>query len=157
MFRAAVSQFVISILLASSVSAHVRVVVPSNQYKPDEKIYASVENDGGEPVTFCVEMGQTSTNHIIIESTPVPFIVEMEINQGWRTLLIGPDVGSSRQPVVLKPQESLKFPFWLHSHGRIRLRLLYWRGAKPELNCAKPPRGAHNAKSATFAFLEVED
>jgi hypothetical protein len=55
--------------------------------------------------------------------------------------MIGPDVGSFRATVVLGAGESREFPFRLNDSGRFRLRLNYWLGSIPKLDChAAPPR-----------------
>lgn len=107
------------------------------------------ENRTDQPVTFCVEFGQTSIHGNIVEATPIPFIVEATYGNGWNPLLIGPDMGSSIRPVVLESGKSADFPFRLKYAGDIRLLLRYWVGAIPDLNCNKPPAGWHQVKSPT--------
>jgi hypothetical protein len=73
-------------------------------------------------------------------------------NGEWGTLLIGPDVGSLRVAQVLEAEKSAEFPFRLHDHGKIRLRLNYWRGSIPNLNCNAPPKGKKLVTSAAFTI-----
>ena len=64
--------------------------------------------------------------------------------------MIGPDVGSFRNPEVLAPGKSLEFPFRLNDSGQMRLRLSYWNGSLPGLNCHAPRKGAKQVTSAYF-------
>lgn len=156
MTRAAAGAFILQLALAPYVSAQVKIIVPPHRYESNDKITASVQNDGPESVTMCVNMAQTSTNHITVDSTPTPFRFEAESKQGWQAVMIGPDYKNMRRAVVLQPGQSLDFPFRLNVDGRVRLRLAYWKGASPAMNCAKPPTLAHHAKSPTFKIVEIE-
>jgi hypothetical protein len=136
-------------------AAQVRVTVPLQQYNLNDRIRAKIENVGSEPVTFCLEMGQTSSDGVITESTPIPFIVQQSSEGTWRPFFIGPDAGKSwHRAFVLDPGNSHEFPFRLDHPGlrpgRMRLLLFYWSGSQPELDCAKPPKGARKTESAPF-------
>jgi hypothetical protein len=124
----------------SSAIAQVHVTVPSPHFKVQEKILARVENLNRESITYCVEFGQTWTNGTEIEPTPSPFTVQQKTNGRWSTLLISPDVGSFRRPVVLEPGKSEEFSIRLNSGGETRLRLYYWAGSRPDLICSSPPK-----------------
>jgi hypothetical protein len=129
----------------------VKITLPAAQYKVQERINANVENIGTIPVTFCVEYGQWSSNNGEIESTPSPFIVQAKARNKWSTLLIGPDVGSIRAPVVLKAGEAHEFPLRLNDVGTMRVLLYYWRGSKPELHCSEGLGGAKRVASPEFS------
>ncbi|MGC1416389.1 MAG: hypothetical protein WA817_13965 [Candidatus Acidiferrum sp.] len=129
-----------------------KITVPVKQYKVGEQIPAKVENRGKYAITFCVEFGQTSMKDGEVESTPSPFWVQSKDNEKWGTLIIGPDVGSIRQPVVLQVGESAGFPFRLAGAGKMRLRLNYWRGSFPDLDCRAKPKGKKLLTSATFTI-----
>jgi hypothetical protein len=66
--------------------------------------------------------------------------------------MIGPDVGSIRAAVVLEAGESREFPFRLIESGRMRLRLNYWRGSIPNLDCHAPPKGLKLLTSTVFTI-----
>ena len=66
--------------------------------------------------------------------------------------MIGPDVGSLKTREVLDPGKSLEFPFRLGDSGQMRLRLNYWNGALPSLDCHAPPKTAKLVTSAVFAI-----
>jgi hypothetical protein len=141
-----------------ALAAQVRVTVPLQQYTLNDRIRAKIENAGSEPVTFCLEMGQTSSDGIITESTPIPFIVQGNSKGPWQTLMVGPgDVKSWHRAFVLDAGKSREFSFRLKAYGHIRLLLVYWPGSRPELDCAKPPRGAHEVKSAPFLMRMMEE
>lgn len=141
-----------SLFLATSAIAQVKITVSARHHRVQEEIHAKVENRGSRPITFCVEVGQTSPNGDEIESTPTPFWVQQNSNGKWGTLLIGPDVGSNRAAVVLEARESKEFPFRLNTSGKMRLRLNYWSGSIPNLDCHTSPKGRKLATSATFAI-----
>ena len=107
---------------------------------------------GNSAVTFCVEFGQTSMKDREIESTPSPFLVQRNDNGRWGALMIGPDVGSARAAVALEAGASKEFPFRLNDSGRMRLRLNYWRGSFPTLDCHAPPKGLKLLTSAVFTI-----
>jgi len=127
-----------SIVLALSsltATAQVRIHIPQQHHKKYEMIHASVENAGSKPITFCIEVGQTSPKRGgEIEATPSPFWVQQNNNGKWSTLLIGPDVGSYQYPEVLDSGKSVEFPFRLSASGQMRLRLNYWNGSLPNLD-----------------------
>jgi hypothetical protein len=142
----------LSLILPTAAIAQVKITVPAQRYKVQEEIHAKVENTGSGAVTFCVEFGQTSPEGGEIESTPSPFWVQRSSNGKWSTLMIGPDVGSIRAAVVLEAGESKGFPFRLNDSGRMRLRLNYWRGSIPNLDCDAPPKGLKLLTSAAFTI-----
>lgn len=88
-------------------------------------------------------------NGNIVESTPIPFEVQGQSDRGWTTLLIGPDIGSTIHPVVLKGGKSADFPFRLRHNGKFRLVLRYWNGAAPDLDCKQLPPGSRKVTSST--------
>ena len=91
-------------------------------------------------MSFCVEFGQWSFkgDGSPLEITPTPVYVQAHSREGWRTLLIGPDVGNNRQVVVLAPKETQQYPFRLTNSGQIRLVLDYWIGENDRA-CENPP------------------
>jgi len=150
MTRLIVAFFVLS-LLSLTVAAQVKIDLPKQNKKKYETIHASIENTGSKPVTFCIEVGQTSPKEDAeTETTPSPFWVQRNDNGRWGTLMIGPDVGSSKSPEVLGPGKSMEFPFRLGNSGQLRLQLNYWNDSLPSLNCNAPPKGARRATSAVF-------
>jgi hypothetical protein len=152
MKRLILSTIGLSLILATTVIAQVKIAVHAQRYKVHEEIHAKVENTGNNAVTFCVEFGQTSMKGSEIERTPSPFWVQRNDNGKWGTLLIGPDVGSARTAVVLEAGESKEFPLRLNDSGRMRLRLNYWRGSIPKLDCHAPPKGLKLVTSAVFTI-----
>jgi hypothetical protein len=143
----------LSLLLATNtaVMAQVKISISPEHYKKYGEIHANVENSGNGPITLCVEVGQTSpTVEGGIESTPSPFWVQQNTDGEWNTLMIGPDVGSHKAAAVLEPSKSMKFPFRLNASGRMRLRLNYWRGSMPNLDCHAPPKGSKLVTSIVF-------
>ena len=142
----------LSLILGTAAIAQVKITFLAKQYKVHEEIHARVENTGNSAITFCVEFGQTSMKGGEVESTPLPFWVQRNDNGKWGTLLIGPDVGSIRAYLVLEAGESKEFPFRLNDSGRMRLRLNYWRGSFPNLNCHAPPKGSKLLTSAVFTI-----
>jgi hypothetical protein len=140
----------ISLILATAAIAQVKITIPAQQYKAHDEIHAKIENAGNNAVTICVEFGQTSMKAGQVESTPSPFWVQRNDNGKWGTLMIGPDVGSARGSVVLEAGESKEFPIRLNDSGRMRLRLNYWRGSIPKLNCHAPPKDSRLATSSAF-------
>lgn len=136
---------------SSNAAAQVKIHVPQQHQKKYEKISASVENSGRKPVTFCVEFGQWSPKGDgQVETTPYPFWVQQNHNGKWSTLINGPDVGSNRGPVVLVAGKSMEFPFRLGDSGQMRVRLNYWNGDMPTLDCHAPPKGAKLITSSVF-------
>jgi hypothetical protein len=142
----------LSVILPTAVIAQVKITVPAQRYNLQEEIPAKVENSGDGAITFCVEFGQTSTKGGEIESTPSPFWVQRNSSGKWATLMIGPDIGSDRTAVVLEAGESREFRFRLNDSGRMRLRLNYWRGSIPDLDCHAPPKGLKQLTSAVFTI-----
>ncbi|HKS82742.1 MAG TPA: hypothetical protein VJR23_14660 [Candidatus Acidoferrales bacterium] len=133
-------------------TAQVKIHVSPSHHKQYETIHATVENAGSKPITFCIQVGQTSPKGGgETEATPLPFWEQKYNNGKWSTLLIGPDVGNFQHPGVLEPGKSLDFPFRLGESGPMRLRLTYWNGSLPNLACNAPPQGAKVATSAPFA------
>ena len=146
-------------LLAVPVLAkgQVRVTVPSAHFKVHERIVARIENTGKQPVSYCVEFGQSSVKpgsnagETQTESTPTPFYVERRTHRGWSVLLIGPDIGSAPSPVVLDPGQSREFPFRLSGTGQVRLVLDYWTGESTE-TCQNPKKGKKTVTSSVFVI-----
>jgi hypothetical protein len=99
--------FCVLSLLSLSVAAQVKIKVLQQNKKKYETIHASIENAGSKPITFCIEVGQTSPKGDgETETTPSPFWVQGNDNGKWGTLMIGPDVGSLKSPEVLDPGKS---------------------------------------------------
>lgn len=157
MFRTVLAPVILTLAIVPSARAQVRVTVPPKNYTMSDKIMARVRNDTSQPVTICVEAGQFSARGDVVVSTPIPFFIEQESRQGWKVLLIGPDVGSSRHAAVVEPKQSLEFSFWPPSAGNLRLRMQYWRSARPDLDCVHEPKGAKEAKPATFRVYMTVD
>jgi hypothetical protein len=137
-------------LLATSLTAQLRVVIPKPHYQPQEQIPAKLENQTSQPITVCVQFGQWSPKGDTIESTPSPFLVERNENGKWSVLLNGPDVGSNSQPVEVDSGKSLEFPFRLNGEGTMRLRLDYWIGSRADMKCNGPAKDTKHLRSATF-------
>jgi hypothetical protein len=135
--------------------AQVKVTVPARQYKVQEKIYAKIENADKDAVTLCLEAGQTSPLDDGVEATPTPFSVQVNSSGKWGTLVIGPDVGSFRTPLVLEAGKAQEFPFRLNDYGEMRLRLNYWRGAIPNLDCKARPKRPKLVTSNVFTILPI--
>jgi hypothetical protein len=142
----------LSLILPTAAFAQLRITVPAQQYKVHEEIHAKVDVKGNNAVTFCVEFAQTSMKAGEVESTPSPFWVQRNDRGKWGTLLIGPDVGSATAAIVLEGGESKEFPFRLNDSGRMRLRLKYWHGSSPNLDCHAPPKNSKVATSDVFTI-----
>jgi hypothetical protein len=140
------------LILPIPTRAQVKVSVPVRRYEVQEKIYAKVENVGRDAVTLCLEAGQTSPLADGLEATSTPFWVQVHSNDKWSTLLIGPDVSSSKAPLGLAAGEAQEFSFRLSDYGEMRLRLKYWRGSKPDLNCKAPPKSPKVVTSHVFTI-----
>jgi hypothetical protein len=140
------------LLLATSLSAQVRVVIPKRQYQPQEQIAAKIENQFSRPITVCVQFGQWSPKGDTIESTPSPFFVERNDNGKWSVLLNGPDIGSNSQPVDVESGKSMEFPFRLNGAGTMRLRLDYWIGSRSDVKCNGAAKDTKHLRSATFTL-----
>lgn len=154
-YTALMTRLVITVWVLFSFSlpavAQVKIHIPPQHQKKFETIHASIENTGSKPVTFCIEVGQTSPKGGgETETTPSPFWVQRNDNGKWDTLMIGPDVGSLKTREVLDPGKSIEFPFRLGDSGQIRVRLSYWNGSLPSLDCHAPPKGAKRVTSAGF-------
>ena len=146
MLRLALATFGLPLILATTSIAQVTISVPERHYKTREQIRTKVQNSGSRPVTLCVGfLG-------FIEETPSPFWVERNSGGKWRTLILGPDVGGQRGAWVLEPGESREFFVRLSDLGRMRLRLDYWKGSIPKLDCDSPPKGSKLATSAVFVI-----
>jgi hypothetical protein len=48
--------------LGTAALAQVRILVPKQQYKPQDQVQAKLENSGTSAVTICIEVGQWSPN-----------------------------------------------------------------------------------------------
>lgn len=140
------------LLLATSLSAQVRVVIPKQHYQTQEQIPAKLENQTSQPITVCVQFGQWSPKGDTIESTPSPFFVERNDNGKWGVLLNGPDVGSNAQPVEVDSGKSMEFPFRLNGEGTMRLRLDYWIGSRPDVKCDGSGKDTKHLRSAPFTL-----
>lgn len=152
LYQIGLAAILLPLSFALPARAQLRIYVPAQRVvNLRTKIHPRVENAGETPVTYCVEFGQWSPiNGAAVESTPIPFVAERDSGGVWRPLLIGPDVGSSRHPVVLDGGRSYEYPFVLLAAGRLRVVLTYWPGSKPSLDCSKPPEGARKVRSAPF-------
>ena len=133
-------------------AAQVKIHVSPPHHKKYETINASVENAGSKPVTFCIQVGQTSPKGGgETEATLSPFFVQKNHNGKWSTLMIGPDVGYFLHSEVLDPGKSLEFAIRLSESGQMRLRLNFWNGSLPSSTCDASRKGAKVATSASFA------
>ena len=141
---------ILGLVFAASAPAQVRVTVPGKSFFVSEKITATVQNDGDQPVTICVVSGQISKSGPTAVSTPVPFTIEGREIGKWKVLMVSPE-GAAGEAVVLEPKKPLEFPFWPPIKGELRLQMHYWQGAHANLDCAHPPPDSHNAKDTTFA------
>ena len=138
-------------LFSFPAAGQVKIRIPQQHQKKYENIHATVENASTKPVTFCIEVNQTSPKGDgAIETTPSPFLVQRNNHGKWGTLMIGPDVGSLRSPEVLAPEKSVEFSFRLGDSGQMRLRMNYWNGSFPSLDCRAHPKGAKQVTSAVF-------
>ena len=140
------------LVLATSLSAQVRVIIPKRHYQPQEQIPAKLQNYTSRPITVCVQFGQWSPKGETIESTPSPFFVERNDNGKWGILLNGPDVGSNSQPVEVDSGKSMEFPFRLNDEGTMRLRLDFWIGSRPDVKCNGPAKDTKHLRSAIFTL-----
>jgi hypothetical protein len=140
---------VVILLFAGSVAAQVKIAIPKRNFQLEEQILATLKNQSSRPITVCVEFGQWSPKAGTLESTPSPFLVEVNRDGRWSVLLNGPDIGSNSQSVEVDSGKSLEFPFRLNEEGTLRLRLDYWVGSK-EVKCNRGEKGARHLRSATF-------
>jgi hypothetical protein len=134
-------------MLATTSFAQVKISVPEQHYKVREQILTKVENLGSRPVTLCIGfLGMA-------ESTPSPFWVQRNGEGKWRTLIMGPDSGNQGTALVLEAYESREFFVRLSDPGRMRLKLDYWKGSIPKLDCDAPTRGSKVVMSDVFTIL----
>jgi hypothetical protein len=138
------------LFLSLHAMAQVQITVPKSQFNRHEAIDVAIKNIGRKPVSFCVEFGHWSfkDDSAPLETTPTPVFVQAHSERGWHTLLIGPDIGSSRQSVVLAPGETQQYPFRLNAVGKIRLVLDYWIG-ESDRTCEQLPH-RKTTKSTVF-------
>lgn len=141
---------VVVLVSSGNLAAQPRIVLPKDQFKVQEQIRATLENNESRPLTICIEWGQWSPKGDSIESTPSPFFVEKLRGEKWEILLNGPDIGTNRQPEELDPGKTLVFPFRLNEQGIMRLRLDYWVGARANLDCKNHPKRAKHVRSRVF-------
>jgi len=134
-----------------TVAAQVKIAIPKRNFQPEEHIQAKVENQNSRPITVCVEFGQWSPKAGTLESTPSPFLVEVNRNGKWSVLLNGPDSGSNSQSVEVASHKSLDFSFRLNEQGTLRLRLDYWPGSR-DVKCDGQRKGAQHLLSETFTI-----
>lgn len=140
-------------LFNSAVVSQVRVSAGGEEFNSHQQIPVRISNAGTNNVSYCVEFGQWSSKTGSgqtddVEATPIPFYVQKQSGGKWGTLLIGPDVGSSRRAVLLRAGESQQFPFRLGDRGRMRLVLDYWRGENDSV--CKFPMGKKITRSKIF-------
>jgi hypothetical protein len=145
--------FVFVLLLSPFLLSQVRVSTNGTDFKAHGRIDVQVTNAGKDAVSYCVEFGQTSFKTgtgatADAESTPIPFYVQRQVGDKWSTLMNGPDIGSIRKWIVLKPGESQQYPFRLSDRGRMRVVLSYWR-SENERTCQRP-NGKKTARSNVF-------
>jgi hypothetical protein len=111
---------------------------------------AKLENQTSQSITVCVQFGQSSPKEDTIESTPSPFFVERNDKGKWSVLINGPDVGNNSQPAEVESGKSMEVPFRLNGEGTMRLRLDYWVGSRPDVNCNGPTEDTKHLRSPTF-------
>jgi len=151
--RRTLAALLLALIPVGAATAQVVVSVSAGSFKPEDRIEAKVINKDRLPVSYCIELGQWSPHAGTVESTPVPFYVERKNHDNWNVLLIGPDIGSSRQPATLSPGTSSEFSFRLHDIGEIRLVLHYWIGERDNV-CKGSTKGSKTAKSKLFSILK---
>jgi len=144
------SSLLLVLVVVTAAPAQVRVTVPAKKFPRNQKIAAKVSDETGQPITVCVASGQISTTKQVVVSTPIPFEIEEKIRERWKAAMVSPESGGERHAVILDSNKSLEFPFWPPSAGNFRLRMKYWEGAHPDLNCEHPPSGARETKAAVF-------
>ena len=141
----------LTILCSIVASAQVKITVPELHYKSHDKIDVEIMNTGTSDVTFCVEEGYVSyidSDHP--ESTPTPVYVQQKNSRGWGTLMTGPDIGSTPNPVIVGRGESQRFPFRVNAHGTVRLVLDYRVGSTSH-PCGRR-KGIKSVKSREFSI-----
>jgi hypothetical protein len=134
--------------------AQVGIILPKDQFNRHEQIDVAIRNTGQQAVSFCVEFGHWSfkNDSSPMETTPTPVYVQAHSERGWSTLLIGPDVGSSRHSVVLAAGQTQKYPFRLSDAGKMRIVLKYWTGESERIR-ENPPH--HKTTIAKVFFRPV--
>jgi hypothetical protein len=136
----------LSLILSNNAIAQVKINVPDQHYKRQERIHATVQNHGSQAVTLCVGfLG-------LLEETPSPFWVQGDSDGKWHALILGPDSGNLRAAWVLEAGESREFFVRLSLSGRMRLKLNYWRGSIPNLDCSATPKGLKLVTSSAFTI-----
>jgi hypothetical protein len=145
--------FAIVLLLSPIVQSQVRVSTLGAEFNSHDQINVQISNAAKGTVSYCVEFGQHSFKAASgtvedMETTPIPFYVQRQNGRKWATLLIGPDIGSSRHAVVLKPGQSQHYPFRLSDRGRMRLILDYWDGENEK--ACEYPKGTKTTRSNAF-------
>ena len=109
-------RLILASLALSSLTAmgQVKIRVSPPHPKKYETVHASVENTGSNPITFCIEVGQTSPKEGgETESTPWPFWVQRNNNGKWGTLMIAPTSAiSGRQMFWTVASRSGSFFAW---------------------------------------------
>jgi hypothetical protein len=144
--------FIVFLLLSPIVQSQVRVRTVGAEFKSHDRIDAQITNAKGT-VSYCVEFGQHSFKAASgtvedMETTPIPFYVQRQNDRKWATLLIGPDIGSSKHVVVLKPGQSQHYPFRLSDRGRMRLVLDCLDGENEK--ACEYPKGKKTTRSNAF-------
>jgi len=135
--------------------AQVEISVQKDQFHRHEQINIAIRNTGQQPVSFCVEFGHWSfkDDSSPMETTSTPGYVQKYAERGWSTLLIGPDVGSSRHSVVLAAGQTQQYPIRLSDTGKMRIVLDYWIG-ESEQTCEIPP---HRKTTISKVFFVREE
>jgi len=147
--------FIVFLLLSQIVQSQVRVSTLGAEFKSHDQINAQITNAAKGTVSYCVEFGQHSFKAASgtvedMETTPIPFYVQRQNGRKWATLLIGPDIGSSKHVVVLKPGQSQRYPFRLSDRGRMRLVLDYLDGENEK--ACEYPKGKKTTRSNAFVM-----
>jgi hypothetical protein len=149
MFAMRAQAIILAFICALTASAQVQIRIPSQRYKSHDTINVEIANTSAGDLSFCVEYGYVSyIDDNRSEATPTPVYVQQKRENGWDTLLTGPDVGSIRQSITLRRGESQTYPFRVNAHGEVRMVLDYWIGA-PVGSCENP-KGRRTAKSHAF-------
>jgi hypothetical protein len=146
MSRIVLTALLFPLMLATPSFAQVKIHIPEQHYKAREQILAKVENRGSQPVTLCIGFLGS------IDGTLSPFWVERNTDGKWGELILGPDVGNQWTSLVLDAGKSEEFFLRLSDSGRMRLRLDYWRGSNPKLDCIAQPKGSRVATSSFFTI-----
>jgi hypothetical protein len=136
----------LSLILTATGAAQVKINIPDQHYERQERIHATVQNASSRPITVCVGFLGS------LESTPSPFWVERYSDGKWHALIMGPDIGHEKGAWVLEAGESREFFVRLSDSGKLRLKLDYWRGSIPNLDCDAPLKGMKVARSAVFGI-----